>query len=190
MLSFVSSWYKTGKSWGMCPYDSDRSCSCLPDSPGLPPCRPRMPGGFVWLFRAVQHASNRTCATEERRCVRPSELRLGQLYQDGSNSRAWGSPGTWSPGTPGTPRAQWGGKSPGMAVTGKRWFHSGHPPEKPHRLIPPTSQHQIEYVQLNVFVQVLGTSLHEFYSIYKWRELIFRCQPNPLEVSTAIISLW
>lgn len=59
-------------------------------------------------------------------------------------------------------------------------------PEKPHRLIPPTSQHQIEYVQLNVFVQVLGTSLHEFYSIYKWRELIFRRQPNPLEVSAAL----
>lgn len=53
MLSFVSSSYQTGKSWGMCPHDSDRCCPCIPNCPGLPPCSPWMPGGFVWLFMDV-----------------------------------------------------------------------------------------------------------------------------------------
>ncbi|NXP39886.1 ACSL6 ligase, partial [Leiothrix lutea] len=51
-----------------------------------------------WVCAAPQGSpstvSKRTRGTEERRCIRPSELHLGQPYQDGSNSsRAWGSHG-------------------------------------------------------------------------------------------------
>lgn len=54
MLSFVPCCSQTGQSWGVCPHDRDRRRPRLPDRPGLPARRPRLPGGFVCLLGALR----------------------------------------------------------------------------------------------------------------------------------------
>lgn len=180
MLSFVFSCHQPGESRWVRSHDSDRRCPRVSDRPGLPPRRPRMSGGLleVFIYRRLGHALRLSQAMgwELRTAFRRASP--GSLHQ-----QRWGRcPRSSAPAALGL---RW---EPAVALGRQQQASAAGSCQKkqPHRLIPPISQPLIEYVQLNVLVCMPGTSLQEFYSIYKWRKVVFGWQLNPLKMPTVL----
>lgn len=180
MLSFGFSCYQTGESRRVRSHDSDRRCPCVSDRPGLPPCSPRVSGGLVWLFGGVHLLTGRKCTAFKKREGLGPQNHIKDSFTGMDPAAAAGL------GAGAAPWCHWSSAPAALgldwerlvALGSQQWpsaaFAAGSC-QKKHRLVPPTSQHLTEYVQLNV----LGTALHDFQSIYNWRKIIFRWQLNP-----------